>query len=247
MIIRSFDHSIIRSKSILLPILFLAAPLSAMEPEEFKTLAKQCAPSVHSDTLAALVKTESSFHPLAININGSEQLPKQPENKAEAISTARYLSDNNYNFDAGLGQINHKNIAAFGMTWEQVFEPCANLNVAAYILSDCFVRASSDETNPQLALRNALSCYNSGNFITGHDNGYVQRVEQAANRLTEPIVPALLPINNTAEHHAIQNLDPSLFNTIETDAFGHNARVDAFDLSQPRTEAIRLQRSVFNE
>jgi len=60
-------------------VLFLAAPLGAMEPEQFKILAKQCAPNVYPDTLAAVVKTESSFHRLVININGSEQLPKQPE------------------------------------------------------------------------------------------------------------------------------------------------------------------------
>jgi len=122
-----------------------------MGPEQFTKLAQQCAPSVHPATLAAIIKIESSFHPLAIHINGngSEQLPKQPENTAEAISTAQYLVDNGYNFDAGLGQINHTNITAFGMNWEQVFEPCANLEVAAQILTECFVRASADEINPQ--------------------------------------------------------------------------------------------------
>jgi len=132
------------------------------------------------------------------------------------------------------------------VSWSQVFEPCANLEVAAKILTECFIRASENETDPQLALRNALSCYNSGNFITGHDNGYVQRVEQAANRLTEPIVPALLPMDYPAVH-TIQNFDPSLFNTIATDAFGHNRRVDAFDLAKPRIEPIHLQKPVFNK
>jgi len=104
------------------------------------------------------------------------------------------------------------------------------------------------KTHPQLALRNALSCYNSGNFITGHDNGYVQRVEQAASRLTEPIVPELLPVDKQAEH-AMQSFDMSLVNTIATDAFGHNWRVDAFDLAKKSLiEPTRLTaESVFNE
>jgi hypothetical protein len=145
----------------------MAPNAPAQSVQEFEALARQCAPSVHPATLAAVVKTESSFRPYAININGSRQLPRQPANQAEAIATAEYLLANGYNFDSGLGQINSTNVRKFGMAWTEVFEPCANLTAAARVLTECFVRASDGEPNDQAALRNALSCYNTGNFTRG--------------------------------------------------------------------------------
>jgi len=218
-------------------LVFLLATLStwpgtsgAMERVQFETLARQCAPGVHPDTLMAVIQTESSFNPFAININGDQQLPRQPTDAAEAIATATYLSENTYNFDAGLGQINSTNVAAFGMTWADVFEPCANLNAAAHVLTDCFVRASSREPDPQIALRQALSCYNTGSFTRGHQNGYVARVERSAD--LPDVVPALAPLAPVlatveAPHSQLAA------NDVPPDAFGRR-RLDAFSRASTR-------------
>jgi len=204
----------------------------AMERAQFETLARQCAPGVHPDTLMAVIQTESSFNPFAININGDQQLPRQPTDAAEAIATATYLSENSYNFDAGLGQINSTNVSAFGMTWPDVFEPCANLNAAAHVLTDCFVRASSREPDPQIALRQALSCYNTGSFTRGHQNGYVARVERSADLPPIDVVPALAPLAPVlATVEAPQSQLAT--NDVPPDAFGRR-RLDAFSRASTR-------------
>jgi len=185
----------------------------AMERPQFDALAKQCAPSVHPDTLAAVISAESAFHPFAININGAQQLPRQPESREEAIATAEYLSTDGYNFDVGLGQINNTNVAAFSMTWEDAFDPCANLGAAARVLTDCFVRASNNEPDQQSALRMALSCYNTGHFIRGKQNGYVARVERATHLVPALTMPSFLPA------HPISDVDRDTFRIGLMDAF----------------------------
>jgi len=210
----------------------LPATSKAMEQAQFETLARQCAPGVHPDTLMAVIQTESSFNPFTININGDQQLPRQPTDAAEAIATATYLSENSYNFDAGLGQINSTNVTAFGMTWPDVFEPCANLNAAAHVLTDCFVRASSREPDPQIALRQALSCYNTGSFTRGHQNGYIARVERSADLPPAATVPALAVL---APVPAAVEVPPNQLavNDAPSDAFGHG-RMDAFSRASMR-------------
>ena len=157
---------------------------------EFALLAQECAPHVNVSTMAAIVRQESAGNPLAIGVNGGVRLPRQPRSKAEAISTAEWLKTNGYNFDAGIGQINVRNLGWLGMSIEDLFDPCANLKGAAKVLSDCYERASTKYGEGQPALRAALSCYNTGNFSTGFRNGYVMKV--AANAALP--IPALKPI-----------------------------------------------------
>lgn len=210
----------------------------AMEREQFDSLARQCAPSVHPNTLAAVIKTESSFRRFAININGDQQLPRQPSSEGEAIATAEYLAASGYNFDAGLGQINSANVAAFGMAWPEVFEPCANLGAAARVLTECFVRASNGEPDQQAALRKALSCYNTGNFTRGHRNGYVARVERSADLLPAVVVPALNPPDGSAPATAAGNQSAPVVEDVAPDAFG-NGRMDAFNRASVRARMER--------
>jgi len=50
------------------------------------------------------------------------------------------------------------------------------------VLAECFDRVSgaASKAVDQVALRQALSCYYSGNFDTGFRHGYVRRVVGAA-------------------------------------------------------------------
>ena len=102
---------------------------------DFLVLAQQCAPAVHPQTLAAIVKTESGFNPFAIGVNkGGLQLTRQPTNKAEAVAAAKTLIAGGQNIDMGLGQINSENLTRLGMTVDEVFDVCKNLSAAALIL-----------------------------------------------------------------------------------------------------------------
>ena len=152
-----------------------------MDASVFLALALACAPQVHADTARALVSVESAFNPWAIGVVGGA-LVRQPRHRAEALATAKALRDAGWNFSVGLGQINVGNFERLGLTVETAFEPCANLAAMQTVLAECFDRAngSASKAVHQVALRQALSCYYSGNFDTGFRRGYVRKVVVAA-------------------------------------------------------------------
>lgn len=143
---------------------------------DFVALTQQCAPSVDTQTMAAIVKTESGFRPLAIGINRGGRLARQPETVEEAVITAKWLIDNGYNIDLGLGQINSSNLRRVGLTVEEAFDPCKNIAAGAKILHGNYIDASRKHISEQAALNAAISAYNTGSFTAGITNGYVQRV-----------------------------------------------------------------------
>ncbi|MBB1160918.1 lytic transglycosylase domain-containing protein [Aquariibacter albus] len=152
-----------------------------MDASVFLALALACAPQVHGDTARALVSVESAFNPWAIGVVGGALL-RQPRNREEALATAKALKDGGWNFSVGLGQINVGNFERLGLNMESAFEPCANLAAMQTVLGECFDRASgtASKAADQTALRQALSCYYSGNFATGFRHGYVRKVVFAA-------------------------------------------------------------------
>ena len=151
-----------------------------MDATSFTAIAAVCAPAVHAITAQALVAVESGFNPHAIGVVGGA-LDRQPRNRAEALSTAKYLQADGWNFSVGLAQINARNFGRLGLTAATAFDPCENLRAMQSILGECFDRATLGSPD-QTALRKALSCYYSGNFVTGLRHGYVQRVAGAARR-----------------------------------------------------------------
>lgn len=148
-----------------------------MDATTLSALAMACAPLVHASTTQALVAVESSFNPHAIGVVGGA-LDRQPRNLAEALATASHLQANGWNFSVGLAQINLRNFERLGLNATTAFDPCENLRAMQEVLAECFER-SSRKALPQPALRQALSCYYSGNFVTGFRHGYVQRIAHA--------------------------------------------------------------------
>ena len=163
---------------------------------DFNTLAQQCAPGVHPTTLQAVVRTESGFNPYAIGVVGGH-LARQPRTRAEAVSTAKALAAQGLNFSMGLGQVNKAHLPRFGLSYETVFDACANLQAGARILQECYQRALA-QLGPDRALNAAVSCYYSGNFNRGFQverggTSYVQRVAANATAANPAIdaVPAI--------------------------------------------------------
>ena len=143
-----------------------------------------CAPQVDPATAQALIAFESRGNPHAIGVVGGV-LEHQPRNRRQAVATAAALRARGWNFSVGLAQINLHNLARLGLDLETAFDPCANLGAMQQILSECFERSTRAavraEASEQHALRQALSCYYSGNFITGFRHGYVRRVALQAH------------------------------------------------------------------
>ena len=148
-----------------------------MDATTFSALVMACAPAVHASTAQALITVESGFNPYAIGVVGGV-LDRQPRNRAEALATADHLQAAGWNFSVGLAQINVGNFERLGLTAATAFDPCQNLRAMQAVLGECFERSLS-RAPPQAALRQALSCYYSGNFVTGFRHGYVQRVASA--------------------------------------------------------------------
>jgi type IV secretion system protein VirB1 len=144
---------------------------------DLSSLLLACAPLVAPDTAMALIRVESQGNPFAIGVVAGS-LVRQPRSLPEAVATVRALEAGGWNYSVGLGQINRANFARHGLTAETAFEPCANLRAMQNILTECFGRAARN-AETQVALRRAFSCYYSGNFQTGFQHGYVQKVVAA--------------------------------------------------------------------
>ena len=125
--------------------------------------------AVPTDVMHHVVRVESSYNPYAIGVVGG-RLVRQPKNLPEALATVRMLEGRGLNFSIGLAQVNRYNLDKYGLdSYEQAFEPCANLAAGSKILADCYRRAKGNWGK-------SFSCYYSGNFSTGFRHGYVQKI-----------------------------------------------------------------------
>jgi type IV secretion system protein VirB1 len=145
----------------------------------------RCGPSVAPSTLASIARTESAFEPLSINDN-TTGTRGAPATRDIAIQIASKLLEAGHSVDIGIMQINSANFARLGLTLEAAFDPCKSVAAGAAVLAGGYAGGATHE-GQQLALRVALSKYNTGDAQRGFANGYVHKVELAAGR----IVPAL--------------------------------------------------------
>jgi type IV secretion system protein VirB1 len=141
-------------------------------------LLAQCAPQVAPETGLRLVRHESGGNPYAIGVNGPYVVRPQPSTAAQAVATSRLLLGlpGVRSIDVGLGMINSSNWARLGLSVEQVFEPCTNLQAMESVLLASYQRAVRVHGPGQPALQRALSEYNTGHPSRGIANGYVRKV-----------------------------------------------------------------------
>lgn len=144
------------------------------------SLAVQCAPSVHPDTVLDIAKVESDFNPYAIAEivkmkEGNRVISHMPSTKEEALKIVEEIKNKKRRFSVGVMQITSTNFPVYGVSAEKMFNPCDNLSVAEKIIVDCYNRGGT--------LKRALSCYYSGNFDTGQrpeksfdGTSYTQRI-----------------------------------------------------------------------
>lgn len=131
--------------------------------------------AVPAEVMQHVVNVESSHNPFAIGVVGG-QLVRQPQNLGEAVATVRMLEDKGYNYSLGVAQVNRANLGKFGLdSYEKAFDYCPNLQAGSRILAQCYASAGNDWGK-------AFSCYYSGNFTTGYQDGYVQKIYQSMAR-----------------------------------------------------------------
>lgn len=138
----------------------------------------QCSdPYAHSSIIKAIVRVESGGDPWAININKKGvRLLAKPKTKEQAQAWIDWFVKNNYNIDIGIAQINIKNIQKLKINPSDFLDPCLNLKVAGQILLANYKNSAKYANNSDDAVKLAISAYNTGNFRSGFDNGYVGKV-----------------------------------------------------------------------
>lgn len=173
----------------------------------------QCAPGVAPETLMPLVAVESAAKPFVV-ANVTDNTSHFFDEKERAVAFVNTLAAQGKNYSAGLMQINAKNFTWLGLTNETVFDHCANIRAGAKVLQSCYARAAKNETSEQTALRNALSCYYSGNFQRGYakektdGKSYIERIETKA---VAGVIPALQVDGQTATPAASPAVKPPEF------------------------------------
>ena len=138
-------------------------------------LLQKCAPEVAPVTMAAIVQAESSGWPWTINVNGLPGGSMRFSTKQAAIAAATRYIRMGYKVDMGLAQVDSENLSWLGLSVQQVFNPCANLQAAQRILVRAYHQAGA---NGAQSLDGAFQAYNSGN--TSGDGHYAQVVYRQA-------------------------------------------------------------------
>jgi type IV secretion system protein VirB1 len=159
--------------------------INGVNGETLNNLVDTCMPSADIDTLAAIVKTESSFHPFALSLNhpgtladraglppGKLYLKTQPTSKPEAIAWGELLIRQGYTLSVGLMQVSTES----GWGVATLLDPCRNIQIGWNIFLEKYNQAAGRAGPGNLAFLQALSLYNSGSLNAGFSNGYVGNV-----------------------------------------------------------------------
>ncbi|MGP6190432.1 MAG: lytic transglycosylase domain-containing protein [Vulcanimicrobiaceae bacterium] len=149
-------------------------------------LLSACAPSVSTDTMAAVVGVESGGDALALGDNTLRRA-FHPRDRAAAVTLAQALIARGDSLDVGLAQVNSGNFAAYGVTAAQMLEPCRNVRVGSSILAGNYRSAAARFPNPRVALWHAIMAYNTGSIYAG--DSYARLVVSQAT--LGPVVPSI--------------------------------------------------------
>jgi type IV secretion system protein VirB1 len=172
---------------------------------KFSSLIARCAPTVHPETMAAVISAESRGNQFAIADAGPVALPwsqrkhlvrsHYPDSLDVAVATATELVRKGHTVSLGLSQVNDRNLSRYGISIRDVFDPCVNVSVGGRILTDFYTRAVTKFGQNAAALQAALSGYNSGDWVRGARDGYVglvyKQVGKPLSIKTSGVVPAL--------------------------------------------------------
>lgn len=186
-----------------------------MLKETLLSLALQCAPTVHHDTVLDVARTESGLNPFAIaeiipkaerGDSGKSVITHMPATKTEALHIVNAIEKKGRRYSVGLMQITSTNFSQYHTTAEQLFNPCNNLKVAEKILVDCYQHGGS--------LKNGLSCYYSGDPMIGQkrekefaNTSYIERIAgKPLPQAQAVIVPSTRELRQTPKKTAPRQL-----------------------------------------
>jgi type IV secretion system protein VirB1 len=199
----------------------------------FSELMARCAPTVHTETMAAVVSAESRGHQFAIADAGPVKLPWSvrktmvrsyyPGTLDAAVAKAQELINNGHTVSLGFAQVNDRNLRKLGVPLRDVFDPCTNIAAGGRILTEFYERAAEKFGPGTKALRAAISGYNSGDWLRGEKEGYVDLVYQQVGRplaiRTKEVVPRLGSKQTSPRNEVAQSNVPSRTFTMHVSDF----------------------------
>ena len=201
------------------------------------TLLEQCAPQLPARLMDALVRVESSWRPMAIGMDAGEVPVRQPRTMTQAVAQAKALASAGRRFSVGLAQIHVSNITRYGMSWEQAFDPCLNLEAGQRILQGFYRHARTAGYVGLAATHAALRGYNAGAIDRAASASYAKRVVAYAQG-----GPSALRVNVQASAgESPMPLDPGL----PRGASSSHAEPSALLLSRSEAAEIFAQYSTF--
>lgn len=181
--------------------------VAGVEPK-FLELIARCAPTVHSETMAALISAESRGHQFAIADAGPVKLPWAERKKLvrsyfmdsleAAVLKTKTLIENGHTVSLGFTQLNDRNLPSLGLSIEDAFDACKNIGAGGKILTKSYLAAVEEYGPGEKALDAALSAYESGNWKSGQLDGYVGLVKSQRGiplriRSKEGLIQTTLP------------------------------------------------------
>jgi type IV secretion system protein VirB1 len=142
--------------------------------------------------MSAVISAESRGYQFAIADAGPVALPWSQrksmvrsfylDSLEASVAKATELIRNGHTVSIGLAQVNDRNLARYGVSIREVFDPCLNVSVGGRILTDFYLKALAKFGSQQKALHAALSAYNSGDWVRGAKDGYVNSVYKQVGR-----------------------------------------------------------------
>lgn len=172
--------------------LFCFAANVCAQVTDIAALRSRCIPTAPFTTLSAIVQAESGGNPNAMQIDfpmallkrwhlpqGTLQLKRQPATQREALAWLAYFERHGIYVDLGLMQVSTAEAQRRGFPVESLLEPCLNLRAGWQILQDAYQLEMKTYGPGQVALKHAISRYNTGDSQRGLDNGYLARVMTA--------------------------------------------------------------------
>jgi type IV secretion system protein VirB1 len=206
---------------------------------DFASLVAECAPWVAPQTMAAIVKTESQFNPLAININAGAKLERQPSSKEEAVVSGVLINKERGATFTGSVITNAKAVSPtlWGAASENIYEDknarlAANINggynldskqgaVGAGVFGDYKLGESSTLYGRAGVLVNNLGSTNDVAYTAGIGITFgaapAPAKESSANALQQELASASVTSAASASIPAAKNLDYNFRDLSERD------------------------------
>lgn len=142
-------------------------------------LIQTCAvPNTPPAVIEQIITVESGEQMFAINVNSETPIKVvTPTSLEDAVKLAdKYIAEG-YSVDMGYMQVNSQHLGKYNVTVKDVFDPCQNLYIGSDIFMRGYTATKSYYGDTPLALKTALSAYNTGTFHRGFENGYNARYE----------------------------------------------------------------------